>query len=119
MDTRDPNEMTQINVRLTAYEHNRLRILAASAGMSMSEYIRQTAVYSKPPSPIEIDLDELVHFNFELRKQGANLNQLMHFLNTYGGVAYDAEQVRRLLDRMLGTADEASVIIQKVRSQFK
>ena len=117
MDTRDPNEMTQINVRLTAYEHNRLRILAASAGLSMSEYIRQTAVYGKPPSPIEIDLDELVHF--ELRKQGANLNQLMHFLNTYGGVAYDAEQVRRLLDRMLGTADEASVIIQKVRSQFK
>lgn len=119
MDALDPNEMTQINVRLTAYERNRLRILAANAGLSMSEYVRQTAIYSKPPSPIEIDLDELVHFNFELRKQGANLNQLMRFLNTYGGAAYDAAQVHRLLDRMLDTADEANAIIQKVRNQFK
>lgn len=119
MDALDPNEMTQINVRLTAYERNRLRILAASAGMSMSEYVRQTAIYSKPPSPIEIDLDELVHFNFELRKQGANLNQLMRFLNTYGGAAYDAAQVHRLLEQMLETADDASSIIKKVRNQFK
>ena len=111
--------MTQINVRLTAYERNRLRILAANAGLSMSEYIRQTAIYSKPPSPVEIDLDELVRFNFELRKQGANLNQLMRFLNTYGGAAYNVELVRYLLDHMVDTADEAGEIIQRVRNQFK
>ena len=119
MEKIDPNETTQMHFLLTRYEKNRLRILAANAGLSVSEYIRQTAIYSKPPSPIEIDLDELVHFNFELRKQGANLNQLMRFLNTYGGAAYDAAQVHRLLESMLETADEANVIIQKVRNQFK
>lgn len=119
MDQNDPNAITQLNLRLTLYEKNRLRINAASAGCSVSEYIRQTAVYAKAPSPIVVDMEELARCNFELRKQGVNLNQLMRVINTYGVGSVDPIAVGRLLQRVDAAVKDATEIIVGVRNQFK
>lgn len=111
--------MTQINLRLTAYEKAQLRVNAASAGLSVSEYIRKTAVYGVAPSPVIVDMKELTRCNFELRKQGVNLNQLMRTLNTYGITALDPIAVAALLDRVNDAVDATTKIIRDVRAQFK
>ena len=119
MDTYDPNKTEQIHILLTASEKNLLRLNAAHAGCTLSEYVRQTAVYSTPPSPIIVDMDELTRLHFELRKEGVNLNQLVRAINTYGAEEVDAEVIARTIARGDAALDEVGGWIIGVREQFK
>lgn len=115
----DPNEPQRFELRLTAYEKNRLRINAARAGLSIASYVRKTAVYGKEPSPVNIDLNELVRLNFELRKEGANLNQIARTLNTYGMAATDLSLLSAVMEKISLIADEAARIVVAVREQYR
>lgn len=119
MDTYDPNKVEQIHILLTAAEKNLLRMNAAHAGCTLSEYIRQTAVYSTPPSPIIVDMGELTRLNFELRKEGVNLNQLMRAINTYGAQEVDADAIARTIAKVDAALDETGEWIIGVRKQFE
>ncbi len=115
----DSNATTQINLRLTVQEKNLLRMNAAHAGCTLSEYIRQTAVYSMPPSPIIVDMGELTRLHFELRKEGVNLNQLMRAINTYGAQEVDADAIARTIAKVDAALDETGEWIIGVRKQFE
>lgn len=115
----DPNEPQRFELRLTAYEKNRLRINAARAGLSIASYVRKTAVYGKEPSPVNIDLNELVRLNFELRKEGANLNQIARALNTYGMAATNLSLLGAVMEKISLIADEAARIVAAVREQYR
>ena len=76
-------------------------------------------MYSTPPSPIIVDMDELTRLHFELRKEGVNLNQLVRAINTYGAEEVDAEVIARTIARVDAALDEVGGWIIGVREQFK
>ena len=115
----DQNAMTRVDLRMTVYEKNLLRLNAAHAGCTLSEYVRQTAVYSTPPSPIIVDMDEMAQLHFELRKEGVNLNQLVRAINTYGAEEVDADAIARTIAKVDAALDEVGGWIVGVREQFK
>ena len=65
--------------------------------MSVSDYVRKMLIHGDC-SVVTIDTKPLKGLNFELTKQGTNLNQLMKFLNTYGVKEFDAAVVSHVLD---------------------
>lgn len=83
---RSPNPKSlRINVRFAAHERAEVERQAAEAGVSMSEFLRMTALRSgmrasraSQPS-FHIDA-ELFH---ELRRQGVNLHQIVKHLNIH------------------------------------
>lgn len=74
----------QICVHMTERERKALRQKATKAGVTVSEYVRQTLVHSDDASITLIDTAPFYDALFELRRQGANLNQIAKVLNTYG-----------------------------------
>ncbi|HEL1344682.1 TPA: hypothetical protein TVS23_001721 [Streptococcus equi subsp. zooepidemicus] len=79
-------------------EKNILMSKAGKAGMSISEYIRASAIYSDDSQIRLIDVKPLRQFVFELTKQGTNLNQFMKFLHTYGIERISARHIKELLE---------------------
>lgn len=88
-----------ILLRLSSSEYTRLKRKAAKMGMNVSAYIRFAAIESDNLQIITIDTTPLERLNYELTKQGVNLNQLMKFLNSYGVDAYNAQETSRILAR--------------------
>ena len=93
------NRDTVVRCRVTKAEREMLRRKAAKMKMSVSQYIRFTAIESDNLQVVTIDTTPLQKLGFELTKQGTNLNQLMRFLNTYGVDVYNAKETNRMLAR--------------------
>lgn len=102
--------------RITDSEQRLLRKKAKRAGLSVSEYVRNAAVYGDSPITV-IDTKPLVRLNWELTKQGTNLNQLMKFLNTYGEKAHDADEVSRVLDKEMDAFDKVGEALISLRRE--
>ena len=94
MSSRESN----ILIRVSEKEKQILKRKASKSDMSVSEFIRATAVYSDDSQIRVIDLNPLRQFLFELGKQGTNLNQFMKFLHTYGIERISARHVKELLE---------------------
>lgn len=92
----------QVCVHMTERERRELRRNAAKAGVSVSEYVRQTLVHSDDASITLIDTTPFNDALFELRRQGSNLNQYLKLLNTYGPGARDEDAEARILEGMSG-----------------
>lgn len=105
MPTEKRNEF--VLVRLAESEKARLSRNAETARCSVSEYVRRCAVYIDEQPPNDREAEELAAMNYELRKQGNNLNQLMHYLNTYKAGAFDPARVEKVLDAIAACSDEA------------
>ena len=88
-----------ILLRLSSKEHATLKRKAAKMGMSVCSYIRFAAVESDNLKVVTIDTAPLEKLQYELTKQGVNLNQFMKFLNTYGVDAYNAKEAKQVLAR--------------------
>ncbi|HEL0789818.1 TPA: hypothetical protein TU158_001745 [Streptococcus equi subsp. zooepidemicus] len=71
---------------------------AHKAGMSVSEFIRASAIHSDDSQIRIIDVQPLRDFLFELTKQGTNLNQFIKFLHTYGVESLSARRAQKVLD---------------------
>lgn len=102
--------------RVTDSEQRLLRKKAKRAGLSVSEYVRNAAVYGDRPITV-IDTKPLVRLNWELTKHGTNLNQMMKFLNTYGEKAYDANEVSRVLDKEMDAFDKVGEALISLRQE--
>lgn len=87
-----------LKIRVSEKEKNILMSKAGKAGMSISEYIRASAIYSDDSQIRLIDVKPLRQFVFELTKQGTNLNQFMKFLHTYGIERISARHIKELLE---------------------
>lgn len=75
----------QICVFATERERNSLKRKAAKAGLTVSEYVRQTLVYSDKATVVLVDTSPFEAALVELRMQGVNLNQIAKQLNSgYG-----------------------------------
>ena len=93
-----------------------LRQKAKRGRLSVSEYVRNAAIYGDSPITA-IDTKPLMKLNWELIKQGSNLNQLMKFVNTYGEKAYDSDEVSRVLDKEIDVFDKVGEALISLRRE--
>lgn len=107
----------RIELRLSKHEKNLLLRKAQKSGMTVSDYVRQSLIYSRGGTINVIDTTPLRDAVFELTKQGVNLNQFMKFLNTYGLKAFDAERAKQVLSRecdlLLAVEDALSALLRE------
>lgn len=86
----------QFNVWLSDEEKLKIQQKANKAGITMSEYVRRSALGRKIPSYGDVTV--LQNISAELGKIGSNLNQIAHHLNAGGSVYavyYDLQEVIR------------------------
>ncbi len=93
------NREIWLKVRVTDEEREIIKRKAAKLGMTVSEYVRTALIHSDNLNITMIDISPVEKIAAELHKQGANLNQLLRFLNTYGVDAYNADETLRVLTR--------------------
>ncbi len=84
------NRNKVIIIRLTEEERNELVIRANSVGKSISSYVREVSLLGNLTTKTDIQTV------YELKKIGANINQLVKYVNL---LPVD-ENVRQSLDRM-------------------
>lgn len=87
-----------LKIRVSEKEKKILERKARKSGVSVSEFIRATAIHSDDSQIRIIDVKPLRQFVFELTKQGTNLNQLMKFLHTYGVQRLSEQQAQKVLE---------------------
>lgn len=90
----------QIKVYVTERERDMLKRKSRKAGLTVSEYVRQTLIHSDGSKITLIDIEPLERALFEMHKQGVNLNELMKYLNTYKEDAREAGAVDRLREEL-------------------
>lgn len=110
------SKSARIYIRVTPHERDLLRKKAKRAGLSVSEYVRNAAIYGDSPITA-IDTKPLMKLNWELIKQGTNLNQLMKFINTYGEKAYDSDEVSRVLNKEIDVFDKVGEALISLRRE--
>jgi|GEM_PF-857845 len=74
----------QVNIRLSPADLARVRVKAARAGMTVSDFVRAAAL-NKSVTVTETNGPDFLTRN-ELRRIGSNLNQMAHVMNA-GGVS--------------------------------
>lgn len=89
-----------IFIRVSENERRALKRKAKKCGLTVSEYVRQALIHSDSATVVLLDTLPFEEMLSELRKQGANLNQWMKYLNTYGGDAYEKESTARTHDEL-------------------
>ena len=78
-----------VSFRVTAEEHVALLLKAERSGMSAGEYARSRSMRGiarskkTPAEPIELFGTDTRALMFEIRNQGANLNQIAHHCNRH------------------------------------
>lgn len=107
----------QIKVYVTERKRTALKRKAEKSKLTVSEYARQSLIHSSNLSIIRIDITPFDKTLFELRKQGANLNQLVKYLNTYGADAYEKDAANRVYERLGVTYQGVTGALIKLRRE--
>lgn len=105
------------HVMLTAPEKKAIEQRAAALGISASELVRCSAIYGKIES-FNFDIAEVEKLHHELLKEGANLNQLMYFVNAQGLPAYNEKVVFRTLEKVYQNARKVDRFIEKLEKRY-
>lgn len=105
------------HVMLTAPEKKAIEQRAAALGISASELVRRSAIYGKIES-FNFDIAEVEKLHHELLKEGANLNQLMYFMNAQGLPAYNEKAVFRTLEKVYQNARKVDRFIEKLEKRY-
>lgn len=72
---------SRLNVRVSRDEHELITARAASAGLSVSDYVRKCALQDSGRPIIRTDAETLARLYANLRRAGGNLNQCAYELN--------------------------------------
>lgn len=106
-----------INVRMT--EEERAAIVARSNFYSLapSTFMREAALHIGEKPVRVADEATLRQILFQLKKQGGNLNQACHLLNTYGVDAQTANQLFEAVALVSRTASQLSGLLSKAKEQ--
>lgn len=102
----------QMNFRLSHKEADRIRKLAYSSGLTVSEYVRRSALKERI-TEIHSDKREIRDCHVELSRQGNNLNQMARVLNTYGAAPDSVGRINNLLSKMEVVMDTLFEIAHK------
>lgn len=92
-----------ISIRMTESELKTLKRKARKSKMAASEYVRAMLIHSDDLNITMVDMEPLEKLAFELQRQGVNLNELTHRLNTHGKDAYNESSVSKLLERRVSS----------------
>ncbi len=106
----------RVFIRVTPEERKILQRKASAAGLSVSDYVRLSLIHSDDCTINVIDIEPLRKVMFELAKQGVNLNQFMHFLNTYKQDGFDAGRAETVLEKerkLFADVREAIIALRK------
>lgn len=110
------NKTAEVHFRVTPRERDLLRKKAKRAHMSVSDYVRKMLIHGDCNVTV-ISTDALDAIDLELTRHGANLNQMVKFLNTYGERACDADEVARVLDRETDALDKVGEALISLRQE--
>lgn len=84
----------QLHFLATDSEARRIRARAAASGLTLSSYLRRSALADGMPREPIMDMRALQPIYLELRREGGNLNQIARALNSFGAKGATAAQVR-------------------------
>lgn len=90
----------QICIFATERERNSLKRKAAKEGLTVSEYVRQTLIYSDKATVVLVDTSPFEAALAELHMQGVNLNQIAKQLNSGYGDSNLKETVRQIHEKL-------------------
>lgn len=82
-DIAKPSRTCEVHFRCTVEEREKLRALAAGAGVSMTDVILISTVYREDADRLSqtLNVEQLESLYRELHAQGVNLNQMAHAVN--------------------------------------
>lgn len=107
----------RICVQVTPSEKEAFELKAGSLGCSVSDLVRRSALEGEINS-IEFDLEKLNRVYYELVRQGTNLNQLMHFLNSRGIKGYNTDETASVLALVRNVAEKTDAIVVEVEDEY-
>jgi hypothetical protein len=102
-------------VRLSEEEYGRLKANAQTMGVSIAELIRRTAIYGEKISPTIIDMEPIRKMLCEMSREGGNLNQLAHEVNTYGFSPKMEKAINDELEAHCNVRQELVALISDIR----
>lgn len=113
-----PAKDSRLNVRLSAEEHADIVRRASGAGLTVSEYMRRSALQDTDRPIIRTDPERLQALYRNLRKAGGNLNQVARELNTHHRPAELEAEMLIAFRSISRASDELSAFIHAARNSI-
>lgn len=114
----DAQKLSRLNVRLSPEEHAAIAWRASGAGLTVSEYIRRSALQDTDRPIIRTDAEKLQALYRNLRKAGGNLNQVARELNTHHRPAELEAEMLIAFRSISRASDELSAFIHAARNSI-
>ena len=109
---------SRLNIRLTAGEREAIRLRASQAGLSVSEYIRASALRDDSRPVIRTDAAALKKIYADLRRAGSNLNQCARELNTHHRPANVERELELAFCAIAKASEDVSAFIAETRKSI-
>ena len=106
-------------VRLNFDELKEITLVARTLNLKPSTYLRFLALNTSQSQFITLDVAPLKKANFELAKQGNNLNQIAHFMNTHSHTCdkLDLEMIREAIEQQGQARNQVRQLLSALRQQ--
>ena len=114
----DAQKLSRLNVRLSKEEHAAIVRRASGAGLTVSEYMRRSALQDADRPTIRTDAEKLQALYRNLRKAGGNLNQIARELNTRHRPAELETEMLIAFRSISRASDELSAFIRDARNSI-
>lgn len=100
-------QIKRFELRLSELEAIQLKENASMSGLTISEYIRKRAVYSRD---FIVDLSPILKLNYEISKIGININQIVKLCNYHKFVG------KKDVDTLINLQKEIKELLQPISS---
>ena len=107
----------RIEVRVTRREMDRIRSKARRSAMTVSSYVRHSALGDREAPSIEVDAVALREAHVNLKRAGSNINQIARALNTYGAGGTHTAAIDSALSSVAAAADAVAEVLSLVRGR--
>ena len=109
---------SRLNIRLAAGEREAIRLRASQAGLSVSEYIRASALRDEGRPVIRTDPEALKKVYADLRRAGSNLNQCARVLNTHHRPELAERELELAFCAIAKASEDVSAFIAETRKSI-
>ena len=113
-----PAKDSRLNVRLSTEEHAAIARRASCAGLTVSEYMRRSALQDTDRPIIKTDAEKLQALYRNLRKAGGNLNQIARELNARHKPNELESEMLIAFRSIARASDELSAFIRDARNSI-
>lgn len=108
----------RLNIRLNESEHSAIARRSASAGLTISDYVRKCALQDQNRPIIRTDAETLKKLYANLRRAGSNLNQCARELNTRHNQNQVEEELSLVFASVAFAASDVSKFIADTRNSI-